>query len=186
MPFSTIVLIGLALAMDAFAVSIASGIAIKHSHMRHALLLGCWFGGFQALMPALGWLAGVKLSAMIAGVDHWVAFGLLAFIGCKMIYEAFQMDKVEEEANPLETKVIFLLAVATSIDAFAVGISFAVLKVAIVTPALTIGAITFCTSFAGVLIGDKLGHLFEKKVEIAGGLILIGIGIRILITHLLE
>jgi len=184
MPFPTIVLIGLALAMDAFAVSIASGFAIKHSHMRHALLLGCWFGGFQALMPTLGWLGGVKLSTWISGFDHWVAFGLLAFIGCKMVYEAFEIEKVEKEADPLATRVIFVLAVATSIDALAVGISFAILNVAIVGPALTIGAITFCTSFAGVLIGDKAGHLFERKVEIVGGLILIGIGLRILVTHL--
>lgn len=180
----TILLIALALAMDAFAVSVASGIAIKQLRIRHALTIAGWFGTFQALMPLLGWLAGLKLQALIAGFDHWIAFGLLCFVGCKMIYESFRMEAVQKKAEPLDIHVLFVLSVATSIDALAAGISFAMLKVSIVTPILIIGLVTFVISFIGVWVGRHTGHFFEKKIEIAGGLLLIVIGIWILISHL--
>jgi len=186
MHFLTFVLIGLALAMDAFAVSIASGVAVKKLQFKHALVIACWFGGFQAVMPVIGWLCGASVSSFIEGFDHWIAFLLLTVIGGKMIYEAFKIEEVEKIFNPMETKIIFMLAVATSIDALAVGFSFAILKDGIVMPAVIIGVVTFITSFIGVLIGDKLGYFFDNKIEIAAGLILIAIGIKILISHLIK
>ena len=181
----TLFAIALALAMDAFAVSIASGIAIQHMRIRHALTIAAWFGFFQALMPYLGWLGGVRLKDAIGSFDHWVAFVLLAFVGSKMIYEAFKMESVEEKTDPLNVYVLFGLSVATSIDALATGFTFALLNMAIVTPILVIGLVTFVVSLAGVWIGDKGGHFFEKKIEIVGGLILIGIGLKFLFDHLL-
>lgn len=177
------ILIGLGLSMDAFAVSIASGVAIKDLKISHAFRIALFFGGFQAIMPVFGWLSGLSLRDYIASFDHWVAFGLLFAIGAKMIYESFKLEEKENGKNPLNLYVLLILAIATSIDALAVGLSFAFLKVAIVAPVLIIGAITFVTSFCGVFIGDKMGHFFEKKIEIAGGLILIGIGIKIVIEH---
>lgn len=182
----TIIFIALALAMDAFAVSIASGVTIKQLKIRHALTIGAWFGLFQALMPLVGWLGGMKLRVVIGKVDHWVAFGLLFFIGSKMIYESFKIESVEKKGDPLDIYVLFVLSVATSIDALAVGLSFAMLKVSIVMPVLVIGSVTFLLSFLGVWIGDKCGHLFEKKIEIIGGLLLIAVGAKILIAHLLS
>lgn len=184
MSWATIILVAFALAMDAFAVSIASGVTIKRLKIRHALTIAGWFGVFQALMPLLGWLGGVKLHSFTARIDHWVAFGLLFFIGCKMIYESFKIEEIEKKNNPLDVHVLFMLSVATSIDAFAAGISFAFLRVSILLPILVIGLITFLVSFAGVWIGKRSGHFFEKKMEMIGGLLLIGIGIKILITHL--
>jgi putative Mn2+ efflux pump MntP len=171
--------------MDAFAVSIASGITIRQLHVRHALTIATWFGVFQAVMPLLGWLGGVTLNQWVSGVDHWIAFVLLAVIGGKMIYEAFKIEEVEEKNNPLDVYVLFVLSVATSIDAFAVGLSLAMLKVKILRPVLIIGGITFAVSFAGVYLGRRIGHFFEKKIEVVGGLTLIGIGVKILADHLL-
>jgi putative Mn2+ efflux pump MntP len=179
----TIILIALALAMDSFAVSIASGITIKNLRIRHALTIAAWFGLFQALMPLLGWLGGIKIKDYICCVDHWIAFALLSFIGCKMIYEAFKLEKIEKRSNPLDIYVLFVLSVATSIDAFTAGISFAMLGVQILTPILIIGIVTFVMSFAGTWIGNKSGHFFEKKIEIIGGIMLIAIGLKILIQH---
>ena len=184
MDLGTILVIALALAMDAFAVAIASGITIKHLRVHHALTIATSFGLFQAFMPLIGWLGGLKMKDSLAQVDHWVAFGLLAFIGCKMIYESFKIDSVEERTNPLDIYVLFVLSVATSIDALATGISFAVLDVSIVAPVLIIGGVTFVLSFLGVWIGEKFGHFFEKKIELAGGVLLIGIGIKILVSHM--
>jgi manganese efflux pump family protein len=179
-----IIFIALALAMDAFAVSIASGITIKQTRLKYALIMGTWFGLFQAIMPFLGWLAGLKLRGLIENIDHWVAFALLSFIGCKMIYESFKIESIEEKTNPFDFKVLFMLAIATSIDALATGLSFAVLKIEILTPILIIGLVTFVMSFTGVLIGEKGSHFFEKKIEFAGGFILICIGVKILLSHL--
>lgn len=181
----TIFFIAVALAMDAFAVSIASGVTIKKLKIRHALTIALWFGFFQAFMPVLGWLGGVKLKTVLEGVDHWIAFGLLAFIGCKMIFESFKIEGIEKKTNPLDVYVLFVLSIATSIDALAVGLSFAMLGVSIIFPSIVIGIVTFIISYAGVWIGDKGGHFFEKKMEVLGGLILIGIGIKILLNHLL-
>jgi putative Mn2+ efflux pump MntP len=179
----TLLGIALALAMDAFAVSVASGVALKRIRIRHALTIAGFFGAFQAIMPLLGWLGGLTFKNMVSGFDHWLAFGLLSFIGCKMIYESFKIESVEKKTNPLDIYVLFVLSVATSLDALATGFSFALLGVSIVTPAIVIGLVTFATSFAGVFIGEKSGHFFEKRIEIVGGLILIGIGVRILMSH---
>jgi putative Mn2+ efflux pump MntP len=136
-------------------------------------------------MPLVGWLAGLSLTEYISGIDHWIAFALLTFIGCKMIYESTRLKPNEKNINPLNFYVLLLLSIATSIDALAVGVSFAFLQVAIATPIIIIGTITFALSFLGVFIGDISGYLFENKIEIAGGLILIGIGTKILLEHLI-
>jgi putative Mn2+ efflux pump MntP len=180
----TIILLALALAMDAFAVSIASGIARKDLRIKHSLVIASWFGIFQAIMPLLGWLSGIRLQRFICEIDHWIVFALLFFIGCKMIYEAFRIETVEKKADPMNVAVLFSLAIATSIDAFAAGIGFALLDIGVAEPVIVIGAITFIMSFIGVWIGDRGAHFFEKKMEIAAGLILIGIGIKLLLSHL--
>jgi len=185
MDIITIVLIAFGLAMDAFAVSITSGITIKNLKINHALTIAAFFGSFQAFMPLIGWLAGLSLTDYISGIDHWIAFGLLAFIGCKMIYESTRIESAHKETNPLNFHVLLLLSIATSIDALAVGVSFAFLQIAIATPIIIIGTITFALSFLGVFIGDKSGHLFENKIEIAGGIVLFAIGIKILLEHLI-
>ncbi len=184
MDLTTLLLIALGLAMDAFAVSITNGITIKHQRIHNALKIGLFFGAFQALMPSIGWLAGLSLREFIGGIDHWIAFGLLSLIGGKMIYESIKVGSEEKTSNALGLFVLFMLSVATSIDALAVGLSFALLKISIVTPILVIGLVTFVLSFLGVFIGNKVGHFFENKIEILGGLILIGIGVKILIEHL--
>ncbi len=183
MSWITIIFISFGLAMDAFAVSITSGMAIKPLRFGSALKIALFFGFFQALMPIIGWLAGVSLRGFISDIDHWLAFGLLCFIGSKMIYESFKLE-TSEKSNPLDIYVIFILSIATSIDALAVGITFAFLNVSIITPVLAIGIVTFLVSFFGVFVGEKFGHFFEKKIEIVGGIILIGIGIKILVEHL--
>ncbi len=169
--------------MDAFAVSVTSGITIKRLKIEHAVRIALFFGAFQAVMPVIGWLAGLGLSGFVANVDHWVAFGLLTFIGCKMIYEAFALEPDERRSDPLNVQVLLVLSIATSIDALAVGVSFALLAVSIITPVLVIGAITFGLSLLGALLGGRLGGLFAKRAEIGGGLVLIAIGVRILIAH---
>lgn len=184
MDIIALILIAFGLAMDAFAVSITSGITIKHLKLNHALRIAGSFGAFQAIMPLIGWLAGLSLINYISGIDHWVAFALLTFIGCKMIYESTRMEAVHKENNPLNPKMLLLLSIATSIDALAVGISFAILQIAIATPMIVIGTITFALSFMGAFAGSKLGHLFENRIETAGGLILIAIGIEILLEHI--
>jgi putative Mn2+ efflux pump MntP len=181
----TIILIALALAMDAFAVSVASGIAIKELRIRHALIIGAWFGVFQAIMPLLGWISGNGLRSVISGIDHWVVFGLLFLIGCKMIYESFQLDPMKSRTDPMQIHVLFSLSIATSLDAFAAGMSFAMLGISILTPILIIGAVTFILSFTGVLIGERGAHFFEKRMEMAAGIILIAIGLKVLIDHML-
>lgn len=177
-----ILLISIGLAMDAFAISISSGLTIKKLKVQNAFKIALFFGGFQAIMPVLGWISGISIKNYIAGIDHWIAFGILSVIGIKMIYESVKIEKEKNKMNILNTKVLFILAVATSIDAFAVGVSFVFLSVAIIKPAVIIGIITFIMSFTGVFIGERIGHLFEDKIEIVGGLILIGIGIKILLT----
>ncbi|MBW1854764.1 MAG: manganese efflux pump MntP family protein [Thermodesulfobacteriota bacterium] len=184
MDIVSIVIIAVGLAMDAFAVSITSGITIKRLHINHALKIALFFGLFQAFMPIIGWLAGLSLRDYISAIDHWIAFGLLSFIGCKMIYESITVQSNKKEINPLNVYVLLVLSVATSIDALAVGISFAFLKVSIVTPVIIIGTVTFLLSYLGVYIGDRIGHFFENKIEIAGGILLIGIGIKILVEGL--
>ena len=181
----TVIVIACGLAMDAFAVSVASGLTIKKLRIRHALRIALFFGAFQAIMPAIGWLAGLSLRDLISEFDHWLAFGLLAFIGTKMIYESFKLEADKKQIDPLKLDVLLMLSIATSIDALAVGITFAFLNMTIVLPVIIIGLITLATSFAGVYIGDKFGHLFESKIERIAGAVLIAIGLKILLEHLL-
>jgi putative Mn2+ efflux pump MntP len=182
----TIMFLALALAMDAFAVSIANGLTIKDLRIRHALIIATWFGLFQALMPLIGWVGGVKLQDTISGIDHWVVFGLLLFIGCKMIYESCRIEKHERQPNPLDVRVLFVLSVATSIDAFTAGVGLGLLRIPILVPVIIIGLITFIMSFIGVWIGDRSTRFFEKKMEMAAGIILIVIGFKVLVSHLLN
>lgn len=167
----SIFFIAIGLAMDAFAVSISSGVAIKNLRIRHILAIAFAFGFFQGFMPIVGWFAGMGFRDMIASVDHWVAFGLLMFIGVKMIYESFAIE-VEAEANDtaLNATRLLLLSIATSIDALAVGLTFSCIDVEIMTPALIIGFVTLILSTAGVIIGDKIGHLLRVRSSLSAAL----------------
>ena len=182
MSFLELLLIAVGLSMDAFAVSVCKGLSVKELRPRHAALVGLYFGGFQALMPLIGWALGARFEHVIQSVDHWIAFFLLAVIGAGMIREARQ----EEEAlnDDLGFKTMLLLAVATSIDALAVGVTFAFLQVRILPAASLIGVTTFALSALGVYIGHVFGLKYKAKAEIAGGVILIGIGLKILLEHL--
>jgi ZIP family zinc transporter len=187
MPIFSILLIALGLSVDTFAVSVTSGITIKNLKVRHALLVGAAFGICQALMPVLGWALGQWAYRFISVVDYWVAFGLLLFVGGHMVIQALQPE--DEEAgpkNPLHLPTLLTLAVATSIDAFAIGLSLSMLRVSILQPVLIIGLVTFAVAFAGVYFGRLFGHFNEKKLEVAGGLVLIGLGTKILIENLIE
>jgi manganese efflux pump family protein len=184
MDIITVLLIAIGLAMDAFAVSIAKGMAINRNRHRTALTLGIFFGGFQMLMPAIGWFVGATFEEVIAGVDHWIAFGLLAFIGLKMIYDSTKKDGDNQEET-LKLHSVLTLAVATSIDALMIGLSFAFLSSSIVEPILLIGLVTFLLSVTGFFFGCGLGKVFGNRMKLVGGLILIAIGLRILLDHLL-
>lgn len=172
--------------MDTFAISIANGSVFKELHIRHALRMAFFFGAFQAVMPLLGYAAGNTLSGYIQDYDHWVAFGLLVVIGGKMVYEAFKIEAVEKKPqDPSSLVVLLALSVATSIDALAVGITLSLVTHHIYAAVVLIGAITFVLSYLGYEIGKKIGHFFENKIEILGGLILVAIGAKILISHLM-
>lgn len=181
--------IAVGLSMDAFAVAICKGLSVQKINPCHTLIAGAWFGGFQGLMPLAGYLLGKGFAHLIESVDHWVAFVLLAFIGGNMIREALSGEEDEcgeckECGGSFGVKKMFPMAVATSIDALAVGVSFAFLKVRIV-PAITfIGVITFVLSAVGVVVGNVFGAKFKSKAELAGGIVLIGMGAKILIEHL--
>lgn len=184
MSFLSILALGVALSMDALAVAVASGGTLRPFTVRQALRIALAFGGFQALMPMLGWAAGITVRAQVERWDHWIAFGLLAAIGGKMVYSSFKIEEAERKAaNCLSFTTLLMLALATSIDALAVGLSLSFLKVFILWPALIIGAVTFTISLAGVGVGYKFGHFHEKRMELLGGLILIGIGIKIAAEH---
>ena len=170
--------------MDAFAASIVSGVIIENPRLRHSLWLALFFGGFQALMPVLGWFLGNIVSIWLCHIDHWVAFALLAIVGGKMIAEGISRKDGAARLNPLHIPVLITLSIATSIDAAAVGLSFACLEISIVRPIIIIGLTTFLFSNVGVLIGKKVGMIFGRRVEILGGLMLLMIGIRILYDHL--
>jgi len=182
-----LLLIAVGLSMDAFAVSVCKGLAMRRVDMRYAVVMALFFGGFQAGMPVLGWLLGTQLIWLIEPIDHWVAFVLLAFVGGKMIQEALTGDDdapTPEDHVRIDVKDLLILAVATSIDALAVGISFAALRVAIVLPALFIGVITFSLSLVGVWVGHAFGMRYEKPAEVVGGIVLILIGLKVLLEHL--
>lgn len=176
-------LIAVGLSMDAFAVSVCKGLAMPKCTFKKAAIVGLWFGGFQALMPAIGYVLGAQFQETIASIDHWIAFVLLALIGGNMIHEALDNDEEEADAS-LDVKTMFLLAVATSIDALALGITFAFLKVNIIPAVCFIGIVTFIISFAGVKIGNVFGARYKNKAEIVGGVILILLGLKILLEHL--
>lgn len=174
--------------MDAFAVSICKGLSMRKVNKKQCLVIGLFFGGFQALMPFIGWVLGSQFEQYITSIDHWIAFILLGFIGGKMVVEAIrEKDEAVEVGKmdpPLDLKEMFILAIATSIDALAVGITFAFLQVPIVEAVSIIGITTFVISVIGVYVGNFFGNRYKKKAELAGGIILILIGLKILLEHL--
>ncbi len=187
MEFWSVLLIAVALSMDAFAVSVANGCRIRQVTLHDAIRPGFWFGGFQMLMPVIGWFGGLAFRNLIDGFSPWIAFGLLAFVGGKMIVEALHGNETENDRDNIErrsTRDMLILAVATSIDALAVGLSFSLLQVSIWSPALIIGVTTFVFSVLGTLIGCGIGKIVKDKAEVLGGIVLIGIGIRILLQGL--
>ena len=182
-----LVLIGVGLSMDAFAVALCKGLGMRRVNYAHAAVIALFFGVFQAVMPLIGWVLGTQFARYITSVDHWIAFALLGYIGGKMIWDA--LHEAPETApcageGRLDLKELLMLAVATSIDALAVGITFAFLQVSILPAVATIGLITFALSFAGVVVGNRFGTRFQKKAEIAGGVVLVLIGLKILLEHL--
>lgn len=183
MSFLEIILISIGLGMDAFAVAICKGLAMKNGSTRKGVVVALYFGIFQSLMPFIGYILGVRFEKAITNLDHWIAFGLLGIIGINMIKESLKRN--EENINDdISFKTMIILAIATSIDALAVGVTFAFLRVEILIPLISIGIITFCMSFIGVKIGNRFGDRFKNKAETVGGIILILMGIKILLDHL--
>ena len=179
-----IILVGLGVAMDAFAVSVCKGLSMKTLDWKKAIVIALYFGIFQMLMPAIGYFLGTAFEGIVTSVDHWIAFILLALIGGNMIKEAFSKEGSEKCNDCVDFKTMVILAIATSIDALAVGITFAFLQTNILLAMTVIGVITFIISLMGVKIGNKFGNKYEKKAEFIGGFILILIGIKILLEHL--
>ena len=183
MTFFELLLIAIGLSMDAFSVSICKGLTTREFSWRMALVCGLWFGGFQALMPTIGYFLGAQFQEMIEAYDHWIVFGLLFLIGANLIREAI-WGKEEEQDGSLGFKTMFLLAIATSIDALAVGVSFACIQVKLWSSVIIIGITTFLFSVLGVKIGNVFGSKYERSAGIIGGIILILIGLKILLEHL--
>ncbi|NCB42411.1 MAG: manganese efflux pump [Clostridia bacterium] len=184
-----VILTAIGLSMDAFAVSVCKGLGMRKINYKSAFVIAVFFGTFQAIMPLIGWFAGTRYEKYIEGVDHWVAFSLLVLIGGKMFYEAMKKEDIHEAASvceeSLNIKELFFLAVATSIDALAVGITFSLLPNTNMFHAIIIiGTITFCLSLTGIFTGNKFGAKYKSRAEIAGGFILIGIGFKILLESL--
>ena len=184
MTFIELLLIAVGLSMDAFSVSICKGLTTTTFSWRMALICGLWFGLFQALMPIIGYFLGAQFQELIEAYDHWIAFGLLALIGANMIREALSKKEEESTNGALDVKTMFLLAIATSIDALAVGVSFACIQVELWSSVAVIGLTTFLFSVLGVKIGNVFGSRYEKSAGIVGGIILILIGLKILLEHL--
>lgn len=178
-----LLLLSIGLAMDAFAVSICKGISMRKMNWKKAIIIGLYFGGFQALMPTLGYFLGTAFQSLITSVDHWIAFVLLGIIGGEMIKESFEIDS-ENQNDDVSFKTMIILAIATSIDALAVGITFAFLNVNLGLAVNLIGIITFILAVAGTKIGNRFGDKYEKKAEFVGGVILILLGVKILLEHL--
>jgi putative Mn2+ efflux pump MntP len=184
MDWLTLLGIAVALAMDAFAVALGTGLALERLTGRHLFRLGFHFGLFQAMMPVIGWLAGLTVQRWIAAYDHWLAFGLLGFVGGKMIYEALHGGEAERNSNdPTRGLSLVLLSVATSIDALAIGLSLAMLGIGIWMPALVIGLVAGAFTVAGMLLGRRVGAAWGPRVEVFGGLVLCVIGLKILLEH---
>lgn len=191
MGFVELFLLGVGLSMDAFAVAVCKGLGMHRVNYKHAVIIALFFGGFQALMPLVGWALGTQFESFVTPVDHWIAFVLLAFIGGKMLWDAFHEEKDDENGcgcdktdGRLDLRELTLLAVATSIDALAVGITFAFLQVDIVPAIVTIGITTFVLSLVGVIVGNQFGPRFERPATIAGGVVLILLGVKTLLEHL--
>ena len=185
--FIELLLMGVGLAMDAFAVSICKGLGMKKVNKKQAVVIGVFFGGFQTLMPLIGWILGKQFERYITSVDHWIAFILLGCIGGKMIVESLKKEEeeeIEKSDKPLDLKEMFILAIATSIDALAIGITFAFLGTPIIEAIAIIGIVTFLISIGGVYVGNFFGSKYKNKAEFAGGLILVLLGIKILLEHL--
>ena len=187
MGFAELFLIAVGLSADAFAVAVCKGLCMKRLNMKQAVVIALFFGGFQGLMPLIGWALGTQFEQFITPIDHWIAFGLLAFIGGKMLWDAFHDD--DEEATcpvdgKLDLKELTMMAIATSIDALAVGITFAFLHVDIVPSVLLIGVTTFVLALLGVVLGNRFGSRCEKPATIAGGVVLVLIGVKILLEGL--
>ena len=182
----SILLIGVSLSMDAFAISVANGMTLKNFHWRHALLMGLYFGGFQFLMPLIGCFLGSTVSDYVGAYGHYISFALLAFIGGKMLWDSIRGGEEEGGMLKLSHKRLLLMAVATSIDALAVGVSFAFMEgIALVPSCLLIGCTTFVISFAGAVLGSKIPGVSGKKAGIIGGVVLIGIGVKLLLEGIL-
>lgn len=184
MSFFSILVIAIGLGMDAFAVAVGTAVVLRKPALSSVFRLSFFFGIFQFMMPVAGWSAGQTVSGFIRNYDHWLAFLLLAAIGCKMIFDAFRDDTEKKWSDPTKGLPLIMLSVATSIDALAVGLSLAFLEVAILYPSVIIGIVAFGMTWVGMVFGERLGRVFGKKVEMAGGLILLGIGVKILLEHL--
>lgn len=184
MSLLTLFITAVGLSMDAFAVSVCKGLSMKKLSVKKALIIGLWFGGFQALMPTVGYLLGTRFEQYVTAIDHWIAFVLLGLIGANMVKEALSKEEECNINDSVNFKTMFLLAVATSIDALAVGVTYAFLRVSIVPAVSFIGVITFLLSVAGVKVGHVFGMKYKSKAELAGGVILILMGIKILVEHL--
>ena len=188
MGFIELFVIGVGLSMDAFAVAVCKGLGMKMVNWRHAFVIALMFGGFQGLMPLIGWALGSQLTSLIEPVDHWIALSLLVFIGGKMLWDAFRGDDGCETCGCAEEKLdmreLLMMAVATSIDALAVGVTFAFLGVNVMAAVVVIGVTTFALSFVGVVAGNRFGARFEKPATVAGGVVLVLIGLKILLEHL--
>ncbi|MBQ3140909.1 MAG: manganese efflux pump [Clostridia bacterium] len=184
MTFAELLILAIGLSMDAFAVAICKGLCTQQYRLRHSVVVGAWFGGFQALMPAIGFLLGSAFEGYIKQWDHWVAFVLLGLIGANMIRESFSKEEEACERNPLAFRAMLIVAIATSIDALAVGVTFAFLSVNLPVALLCIGVSTFLLSGVGVRIGNVFGARYKSKAEFSGGLILILLGTKILLEHL--
>jgi putative Mn2+ efflux pump MntP len=185
MNFIEVFLIALSMAMDAFAVCLGAGTQEQTSGSRPTFRLAFHFGLFQFLMPVLGWFAGTTIERYIAAYDHWIAFGLLAFVGGRMVWSGFHPEKEEEKNDPSRGWTLVLLSIVVSIDALAVGLSLGIIGVTIWVPAVVIGIVTGLVSWLGLRLGNKLGEKFGKRMEIAGGIVLILLGVRILLAHLM-
>lgn len=185
MDYFTIFILAFGLSFDSFAVSVTSGLSVPHIRFFEAARMAIILAIFQAIMPVLGWLLGSSMKNMLELIDHWIAFGLLSLVGGKMIIESFAMSENEKIKDPLRLKIIILLALATSIDALAVGFSFSIYLDKIFWAVFIIGSITFIASMTGILIGKRTGPQINKYAEVIGGIILFGIGCKILIEHLL-
>ena len=187
MDWVQLVLIAISLSMDAFAVALCKGLCMKKINYRHAGIIALFFGFFQAAMPLIGWFLGKQFEQYITPIDHWIAFVLLGYIGGKMIWDALHEDNEGQACavdQKLDLKELLVMAIATSIDALAVGITFAFLQVSIVPSECAIGLITLALSFVGVIVGNRFGNRFQAKAQLAGGTVLVLIGLKILLEHL--